>query len=184
MDLREFESALEGLIGRPSYIRPCVCDGSPLTCSVFIVGANAATSMSRDFWDFWQPDDGFQKTAWFEAYKLDRANQPLKAGRTRRNPVSNTRRVIDWVVESARPARCLETNIYATPTTSLSELLSTARSTEVFDLLVTLIKPRLIVAHGQDATNHFADGRTKVEVLAVDHFSRGWWLFVPAVGRA
>ena len=135
MDLLRFEAELEGLVGRPSQLRPFVCDESPLMCSVFIVGANAATSLSRDFWDFWRPGEGFDKAAWFAAYKQDRAQQPLKPGRTRRNAVSTTRRVIDLVVEAAQPVRCLETNVFSTATASLADLSSQARSTEVFDFL-------------------------------------------------
>ncbi len=43
MDLTEFGSELEALIERPTALRPFVCDGSPLSCTVFIVGYNPAT---------------------------------------------------------------------------------------------------------------------------------------------
>ena len=69
MEITQFEAALAELVGRPSDLRPFVCDGSPLDCEIFIVGANAATAMG-DFWDFWHPGVGMDKAAWFEAYKV------------------------------------------------------------------------------------------------------------------
>jgi hypothetical protein len=48
--LDDFERALVALIGRPTDLRPFVCEGSPLTCDVFLVGFNLATTMCRDLW--------------------------------------------------------------------------------------------------------------------------------------
>ena len=83
---------------------------SSLAARADIVGINPATSMSADFWQFWRSDYGFDKAAWFETYLQDRKLQPMKPGKTRRNSVSNTRRVIDWLLEEASPVLCLETN--------------------------------------------------------------------------
>ena len=113
--LDDFEQELEALIGRPTNMRPFVCDGSPLKCRIFIVGFNPATTMKASFWDFWRSGYGFDKKAWFEAYKEERRSRPLKPGRKWRNPVSNTRRVIDWIAEAASPYDCLETNIHSLP---------------------------------------------------------------------
>lgn len=97
-ELEKFGDRLAALIGAPTDLRPFVCDGSPLTCDVFIVGFNPATTMSADFWQFWRPGVGFNKVAWFDAYKEDRQLKPLKPGKTRRNAVSTTRRVMDFVL--------------------------------------------------------------------------------------
>ena len=48
MTLDDFERALVALIGRPTDLRPFVCEGSPLTCDVFLVGFNLATTMCRE----------------------------------------------------------------------------------------------------------------------------------------
>ena len=53
--LDEFEKQLAGVIGRPTDLRPFVCEGSPLDCDVFIVGSNPATKMEGDWWRFWRP---------------------------------------------------------------------------------------------------------------------------------
>ena len=172
--IRSFETELIKLIGKPTDLRPFVCDGSPFRCDVFIVGLNPATKMSEDFWKFWRSGHGFDKNVWLEAYKKDRQLRPLKPGKTRRNAISNSRRVIDWVLEDASPIRCLETNIYSSPTEQAVDLASEKRITKPFDFLLSKIQPRLIVVHGDDAARHIhmcvAGGR----IITVPHFSRGW----------
>lgn len=61
--LQSFESGLEAIIGRPTTLRPFVCDGSPLDCRVFIVGFNPATDSEVDFWNFWSSHRGFKQRA-------------------------------------------------------------------------------------------------------------------------
>lgn len=154
MDLAAFRARLESLVGRPTQVRPFVCDGSPLDCDVMIVGSNPATSMEKDWWEWWDPKHGFKRNAWLEHYRVERARQPLKPGKTRRMPISNTRRVLDWIAGSAYPVKCLETNIYSTPTVSIAELTPSLRSTAIFDFLFDTIRPAVVLAHGSDAAAH------------------------------
>ncbi len=172
--LDNFEKDLLTLIGKPTDLRPFVCDGSPLDCEVFIVGFNPATEMSANFWNFWRSGYGFDKPAWFEAYKGERQERPLKPGKTRRSPVSNTRRVIGWILEEASPVKILETNIFAAPTEQAADLASAQRLTAPFDFLTELIKPRVMVVHGNDATRHLQGKDFEALDIAVLHFSRGW----------
>jgi hypothetical protein len=172
--LERFENDLAGLIGKPTDLRPFVCDGSPLACPVFIVGFNPATRMSADFWQFWRTERGFDKAAWLEAYKADRMTRPLKPGKTRRNPVSNSRRVIEWILEESGPIHCLETNIYSAPTEQATDLASERRVTAPFDFLVAKINPKVVVAHGADAVEHVKKKNLSAHVIDVPHFSRGW----------
>lgn len=173
-DLDVFEKELLVLIGKPTDLRPFVCAGSPLQCCVFIVGFNPATTLAADFWNFWRSDHGFDKEAWFEEYKNERQLRPLRPGKTRRNSVSNTRRVIEWVTEEASPVRCLETNIYSKPTEQAANLAVRQRATAPFDFLLAKIKPRVIVAHGADAAEYIRSRNLCAHVLTVSHFSRGW----------
>jgi hypothetical protein len=172
--LERFENDLASLIGRPTDLRPLVCDGSPIACQVFIVGFNPATTMSADFWQFWRPELGFDKTTWLEAYKNSRMTRPLKAGKTRRNPVSNTRRVIEWILEEASPIRCLETNIYSAPTEQAMDLALERRVTAPFDFLLDKINPKLIIAHGAEAVEHLKKKALSAHLIEAPHFSRGW----------
>ncbi len=195
MDLRVFESELERLIGRPSSLRPFVCDGSPLSCEAFIVGLNPATKMPKGWWTYWSAESGFRKAVWFDDYVRERAEAPLKPGKTRRQRVSATRRVIETVVSAALPIRCLETNIYAAETPSGADLGTDQRLTAPFDYLLRTIRPRVVVAHGDDAIDHLSrltgtpitwgneasasHGEHTFQVIAVAHFARpragqGW----------
>ncbi|MFM9433531.1 hypothetical protein ACFDR9_000572 [Janthinobacterium sp. CG_23.3] len=172
--ISKFEYELAALIGAPTDLRPFVCDGSPLTCDVFIVGFNPATTMSADFWQFWRPGVGFDKVAWFEAYKKDRQLKPLKPGKTRRNAVSPSRRVIEMILKGASPCRCLETNIYSASTEQATDLATQQRITAPFAFLLAKIKPRVIVAHGIEAVEHIRKMNVGAKVFQVSHFSRGW----------
>lgn len=151
-----------------------LCEGSPLNCKVFIAGFNPATEMSVDFWHFWRSGYGFDKSAWLKAYEKDRQDCPLKTGKTRRNSISNTRRVIGWILGGASPVQILETNIYAAPTEQAADLALAQRLTAPFDFLMESIQSRVIVAHGKDAARHFRGKDLKAHVIEVSHFSRGW----------
>lgn len=172
--IADFERELVALIGRPTDLRPFVCNGSPLDCEAFIVGFNPATTMSADFWQFWRSGRGFDKAAWFSAYLKDRQDRPLSPGKTRRNAISNTRRVIDWILEGASPVRCLETNIYSAPTEQAADLVSKQRVTAPVDFLLAKLRPRVIVVHGDDAARHIQNQGLAARTICVSHFSRGW----------
>lgn len=189
-NLKDFEANLRAALAETRNARPFVCDGSPLDCTVFLVGSNPATEMKEPFWSYWQPERGFDKARWFEDYKRDRSTKPLRPGKTRRNTVSNTRKRLDWVAEEAIPCRCLETNVFSVPSEELKDLPTQSRGTEVFDLLLREIKPNILVFHGQDAEEHaeqhlgidLTPGEWKdlslrgrsIKAIAVPHFARGW----------
>ena len=146
MNLDDFERQLLEVIDRPASVRPFVCDGSPLDCRIFIVGANPATEMAGDFWDFWESGYGFRKEAWSEAYAAQRLARGKRA-------LSNTRRVLDRIAASTSAA-CLETNVFATPTELTAHLPSSARRTDPLDFLLDAVQPAAVVAHGEEARRH------------------------------
>jgi hypothetical protein len=170
MNLSDFEEALAAIIGKPTELRPFVCDGSPLACSVFLVGYNPATAMRSGFWDFWT-DQGFKRDAWLDAYARERALMPLKPGMKSRPTVSPSRRVIEWIIEGAG-IPVLETNLYARPSADMKSLKE--RDLAPFRFLLDTIRPRVIVAHGKPAHEALEALSPRAEVLAVPHFSRGW----------
>ncbi|MBY4949505.1 hypothetical protein [Cupriavidus respiraculi] len=130
--------------------------------------------MKADFWEFWDSTTGFNKERWFEAYKAERAAHPLKPGRTRRNAVSNTRRVIEWMLPALAPIKCLETNIYSAATEEIADLELERRITAPFDFLLERIKPRVLVVHGDDAIRHLRRKTLPMTLIEAKHFSRGW----------
>jgi hypothetical protein len=173
-NLDVFEARLIDLVGQPTSLRPFVCSGSPLACEAFVVGFNPATTMTQDFWQFWRHGAGFDKAAWLDAYKSERARQPLRAGRTRRMAVSNTRRVLEHVIGAAAPVFCLETNIYSLASTDKAGLANQDRDSDVFHFLLNAIQPKVIVAHGKDAVASLSRLSLSAEVIPERHFSRGW----------
>lgn len=170
-DLKAFEDGLVKLIGKPTPMRPFVCDGSPLDCKVFIVGFNPTTS--SDFWEFWQPD-GFNKSVWLETYKRTRLLEPFEPGKTRRSTISSTRRAIELIVEAASPVKILETNIYPTPSKRAKDLKKQQLCTGTFDFLLKTVKPVLIITHGKDAARHLERFESAAKVINETHLSRGW----------
>ena len=174
MTLDEFEQKLRKLVSRPTDLRPFICEGSPLDCKVFIVGFNPATPMSSDWWEFWRAGYGYDKAAWFDRYKADRMAAPLKKGKTRRQTISPSRRVIEAIVKAAAPVRVLETNIYPPPTTEMAGLPKGKRDTELLRFLLKTIQPTMIVTHGKQAAEVVQDLNPSGMIRKEDHFSRGW----------
>jgi hypothetical protein len=162
VNLVEFDRQLRQRLGTSAYARPFVCDGSPLDCQAFIVGANPATD--APFWPFWTVNQGFDKAAWEVAYEQARVDRGKRA-------VSNTRERINRIAAAASPISCLETNVFATPTPSLGELPPTSRGSSLLAFLVESIQPLVILTHGVDAVNGVRALRlgARADVLEVKH---------------
>jgi hypothetical protein len=167
MTLDEFERKLVDLIGRPTNLRPFVCDGSPLDCQIFLVGFNPATQMEADFWQFWRV--GYNKAAWFQQYLAERAAKPLKPGKKFRHAISPTRRNIEAFVKGAEPAKVLETNIYAAASDDMKGLNPASRGIAPFRFLLETIRPKVIVVHGKPAVEAIRQFNTSATIIAADH---------------
>ena len=188
--IENFTKELEILLKRFEKARPFICDGNPLDCKVFIVGINAATEMEKDFWHFWSNKSGFNKKEWLNSYVAERSLKPLKANRTRRNRLSNTRQRIEWIVDSIRPIGILETNLFAKATPTADELKNEDRKSPIFEFLVETIKPEVVFIHGKEVKEYFENlFNVKLEkeklnnvdlfgintnVIPMNHLSRGW----------
>ncbi len=165
--MHEFESRLAEIIGRPSKQRPFVCQGEPFSCSVWLVGYNAATT-GGDWWRFWSADGGFDLVSWrrdYDAERMSRGKGP-----------SATRRRIDRIKASVPDV--LETNIFATPSTEMANMPKS--NTDAFDYLLSTCKPKVIVAHGVPAAKHLA-GWTSGKLIACPHLSRAGYAVVDKV---
>jgi hypothetical protein len=85
---------------------------------------------------------------------------------------------MEWVISAASPVHCLETNIYATATQKVRNLLAMQRVTTSFDFLLDTIQPQVIVTHGIGARlhieSHLATRHIGAHVKCVDHFAFGW----------
>ncbi len=181
MDLPTFRKGLQARIGTARDFRPFVCDGDPMQCKAFVVGANPATKGSCDFWHFWDDEKGFDKVAWFRRYCDERA----KNGK----PISPTRERIAKIVGAASEVKILETNLFGVPTGKQAELRREDKQSSIFDFLLSSIAPKVILFHGAPAAAHFnerygtkltrdgslsdveIDGRS-VRICASKHLSR------------
>ena len=155
-----------------------------------LVARRMLNEMEAEFWDFWSTSNGFDKGKWLETYISERAAKPLKPGKTRRNRISATRQRIEWIVTSAAPINCLETNIYSKATPTKQELSNHEMDSSVFEFLLKEIKPEILFSHGVDARKHIEllsnsqveeDNiievtifETKTKILSMPHLSRGW----------
>ena len=190
MKLLEFENNLREKLKDYEKPRPFICEGNPFICEIFIVGINAATEMNSDFWSFWSKENGFKKTEWLESYILERKLKPLKQNKTRRNKLSNTRQRIEWIIQSIKPIKTLETNLFVKATPTADELKSEDRESSVFEYLLEIIKPKILFIHGNEVIEYFEKLYgikivkdkidkfeilvTKTNILAMNHLSRGW----------
>jgi len=190
MKILEFENNLREKLESYKNPRPLICEGNPLDCEIFIVGINSATEMKSDFWSFWSEKNGFNKAEWLESYILERKLKPLKPKKTRRNKLSNTRQRIEWIVETIKPFKALETNLFVKATPTADELMFEYRESSVFEYLLESIRPKIVFIHGNEVIEYFEKLYTikivknkvenfevlgtKTKILAMNHLSRGW----------
>lgn len=167
MTLEEFEEALVSLIGKPSYLRPFVCDGSPLDCDILLVGFNPKTPLPADYWSFWRKSYGFDKRAFEHAYTAKRlANGESEA--------STTREVMRRLAIGAEGYKIVEANLYAKDSRNERALAQSDRDDRPFQFLLGTLQPRVIVPFGRYARQGFASISVDCQVKPVRHFSRGW----------
>ena len=135
--IRQFDSELRKVSNNDE--RPFICDGSPLQCNVFIVGLNPVSK--TPFWNYWHPEKGFNRNEWFEAYLKERKGKPTP-----------TRKKLQYFHEEFRNSekiRLLETNIYSNSSKRAGGLKEEDMSSQTFNFLLKVIKPKAIIAHGK-----------------------------------
>lgn len=175
-DLQEFDEKLKELTQVDVSARPFLCEGSPFACKIFLVGINPATTTS--FWDYWSIQNGCDKKKWIRKY-LEQHGK-----------FSPTRKRIELFFEHTMPLQVLETNIYPFPSDRENELNKIYRDTSLFDYLISVIQPKLILGHGTSVIKHLSKVYEEklvkgefvnvihkgnpVEVRVENHFSYQW----------
>ncbi len=129
---------------RRADLRPFTCTSSPLSCDVFIVGLNSATTLPKPFWGYWSDETGFDR-AQFEA---DYVGVRKKHG---------VRPRIERFVQGARPLACLETNVFAAPTRKARDLRPEDRDPSIFLYLLRAVRPRAIFVHSDEPIAFFEE---------------------------
>lgn len=161
MDLNDFERGLAAIIGRPTSMRPFVCDGSPLDCQIFLVGIEPATALPEDFWSFWRPGRGYDKAAWQQAYQAERRRLGKGTSPTRRNS--------EAFLRGAGGVKVLETNVFAAPRPRYSRVGT--GGTEAFDFLLKSVRPKVLFVHGTPARRKIRMMAPSAAILEANHLS-------------
>jgi hypothetical protein len=158
MDLVAFDRELRGVAGT-NAVRPFLCDGSPVGCTVFLVGINPATDIP--LWPYWSVGRGCDKQMWLAEYLRQH-------GRLR-----PTRARIERLFDAVAPVRALETNIFQQYSPRESDLANEHRTTEVFDFLLERLAPRIVFVHGRSAIAHLV--RLTGAQIARGAFTSVWY---------
>jgi hypothetical protein len=127
---------------RSEHERPFVCSGSPLSCSVFLVGFNPATRLESSFWSFWSDDEGFDRVGFMSEYE-------------RLRKVAGVRKRLNEMVSKFHPGSVLETNICSEPTKRAADLKPKDRRTDVFMFLLETIRPSIVFLHSNEPIRYF-----------------------------
>jgi hypothetical protein len=146
--------------------------------------------MKAEFWEFWSTKYGMDKERFLETYRKERAEKPLRPGKKYRQAMSATRMRIEWIVQAAKPVRCLETNLYVKATPEAKDLGRDDMDSSIFEFLLEEIKPRVVLSHGVNARRRLEElsccpieegkfvpvnlNGVETQVVAVSHLSRGW----------
>jgi hypothetical protein len=120
------------------------CDGDPYNCDTMLVGLNPALGLpdNKIFWDYWSDVSGFELKKWKEDYETER----IKLNKPKTSP---TRNRIEVLRTSIQPYKLLNCNIYSKDTPRLKDLKSNDREVEIFNILLSEIKPKIVILHGR-----------------------------------
>ncbi len=156
--MKAFAANLRVLVGDAKGLRPLLCEGDPLTCTVALVGANPGTT--TPFWTFWSDESGMNRRSWIETYKADHD------GRVRRS-----RAAIERFVPLVS-ARVVELNAHVAHSKRIAALPIRLRTTDVLDFVLSVIKPKVIVCAGANASRAVEgiDLPWRPAVLKTKHF--------------
>ena len=139
--LVQFRTDLSALMVS-AHERPFVCSGSPLDCSVFLVGFNPATRLESPFWSFWTDSAGFDRPRFINEYEVTRT-------------VEGVRKRLNAMVPKFPAHTVLETNICSEPTKHASDLKKDDRRTAIFLYLAKTIRPRIVFLHSNEPIRYF-----------------------------
>ena len=135
-----FRSDLEGKLREyklSEYDRPF--DGEPEQCVIFVVGSSPARPLKKPFASYWPEGGFFQKAMLLEDIR----------------PWGPTRRNIEHVAGEAGYQTTLVTNIWVKDSPRENQLLPEHRDTRLFEFLFRRLRPKVVLAHGNEAKDFF-----------------------------
>ena len=140
----EIDKIVNNLLCIHPEARPFVCDGIPKTKSIFIVGYNPATSISKKWSDYWSCEKGYDLKKWTKDYERQR----IELGKPK---TSRTRLRINEI-EKSNKGHFFETNIYSVPSKNVKSLSSKGDS--LLYEFIEIIRPYLLIVHGKEAERY------------------------------
>ncbi len=132
--MKNFSARLRELVGNQQEIRPLLCQGNPLECTVAVVGINPATK--TPFWPYWNDDRGMDRASWMAAYKEMQDNK-----------LSRSRAALERFVPQVA-AKAVEINAYSKQSSRFADLQFEHRTTDVFEFVLGMVKPRVVLYAG------------------------------------
>jgi hypothetical protein len=158
-EIHEFSNALKALTAGASDIRPLLCEGNPLTCTMAIVGINPAAK--TPFWPHWSEKTGMDRGSWLQEYKA------LHNGK-----VSRSRAALERFIPQVTVGRVIELNAHAKQSRRHSDLTPPHRTTEVLEFVLSNVRPIIILCAGVSAFDsvHELSLTWKPNVIEARHF--------------
>lgn len=150
MVLQQFRQCIEASLVNQHATRPFICSGSPLDCSIMMVGYNPSRAVNLDAFDteIWSDETGFDRERFVEYY--DRAGHENQSIAWNRNHLFQ-QNFIDEMHDYA----ILETYLYSAITPKKNMLKDEQKSTATFDALVQWVKPKIIITQNIDVAKYF-----------------------------
>jgi hypothetical protein len=110
------------------------------------------------FWPYWSSTEGCDKTAW------------LAEHRKRHGRRKATRERLERFIAAVAPYKVLELNIYDEYSRELSELPAVRRNTTVFDHMLDVAPPKVLLVHGDAPRRHLERLLRRPDPLPTDRF--------------
>lgn len=189
MSLAQFRTQLLAKIDEvglaDKQVRPFVCTGSPLDCDIMMVGYNPSRDMGLSTFDerIWDDTTGFDREQFVEYYDL--AGYQRGESKWRRNHIFQQN-----LIDELPDYPVLETYLYSAINSRKSALSSEYRTTAIFDWLVKVVQPKLIVTQNSDVSRYFERVTDRVlrrnefnmviyqgqpcVILPISHLSKKW----------
>lgn len=154
MSLDEFREQLSAKLQEVGLaeddVRPFVCTGSPLACEIMMVGFNPSRNVDVELFDprIWNDETGFDREQFVEYYDL--AGYQQDESKWSRNHIFQQN-----LIDELPTYPVLETYLYSSITPKKGMLSNEQRRTDIFDWLVDIVQPKLIVTQNSDVSKYF-----------------------------
>ncbi len=137
MSTADFLPMLQAFVERAPGMRPFLCDGNPLTCTVAIIGVGHGATTS--FGPHWSDEKGMDRRSWMQAYG---ALHPEAID-------GDQARLERFLPQIAQ--RVIELNVPATRINGDARLSEDYRALDILQVMLCVVKPRAVICVGAAA---------------------------------